>query len=105
MASISTSKSARTGSVTRRIVWVIDGRQIALRLGTCDLKTAMAVKLHVERLLVASASYSPVAADTAAWLGHISGTLHDRLSRTGICEPRLARDKTTIGAVFDAFVA
>ena len=101
MASISTEPNGR-----RRINWNDTvGKQKVVRLGEVDAKTAVGVKLHVERLIVAVASNQPVAVDTAHWLTRIDDTLHARIARAGLTAPRAAAAKLTLEKLVDDFSA
>lgn len=101
MASISNSNGRRT------IQFVCaDGKRRSIRLGQTDGRTAEGVKLHIERLIESQFANMPLHADTAAWLRGINHTLHDRISRTGLCPPRLtaARGQMPLRTMLDNYI-
>jgi len=90
MASISNDPNGR-----KRILFLLpDGQRKAIRLGKCDIKTAMAIKVKLESLLAAKLTGTPIPQDVATWLGSISDELHDKLAKVGLVGPR---QKVSVG--------
>ena len=84
MASITNSSGRRT------IQFVgADGKRRSIRLGKMDGRSALGVELHVDHLVQSKFSGMPLHIDTAGWLGNLDDTLHGRLSKVGLCQPRL----------------
>lgn len=56
----------------------------SIRLDKCDCRTALGVKLHVERLIEAKRTAMPLHAETALWLRQINQRIarSDRPGRT-----------------------
>ncbi len=89
---------------TRRILFVDgDGKRKTIRLGKVSAKDASTVCHHVEAMLAAKLAGSSVPRASALWLADLSNVLHDRLARTGLCEPRTAPETHTLGGLLDAF--
>ncbi|MBX7168595.1 MAG: site-specific integrase [Pirellulales bacterium] len=65
-----------------------DSKRRTIRLGKLSQRTAEGVKLHVERLVVASLTRHPVEDDTARWLGKLDDTLYGRLAAVGLVPKR-----------------
>ncbi|MCC7203937.1 MAG: site-specific integrase [Phycisphaeraceae bacterium] len=88
----------------KRIQFVAaDGRRRQARLGKMTMKQAEAVKLHVERLIVAPFSELPL--DTAQWLAGLEDTLHGRLAAVGLVKPRKAKRGGGLKKFIDDYLA
>ena len=73
----------------KRILFVgPDGARKVIRLGKCDQKTALAIKVKVESLLAAKLAGAPLPQDTAHWLGEIGPELYEKLAKVGLAPPR-----------------
>jgi integrase len=71
-------------------------------------RKAERIQGHIEHLASAKASGQPVDPDTAAWLGKVDDTLHGRLARAGLVEPRQPieqPDRPKLGAFLKDYVA
>ena len=87
----------------KRILFVAgDGSRKVIRLGRCDLKTAQAIRRHVEALLSARLSGQPLPRDTATWVSSIGQQLRDRLARAGLIE---ASRRVTVGDLLQRYLA
>jgi integrase len=93
----------------RRVIQFVgdDGKRRPIRLGQCDARTADSIKLHVERLLEAKRLGMPLHTETVHWLGAINDVLHGRISRFGLCEPRMLglRGQMPLARMLDDFIA
>ena len=67
-----------------------DRRRKRIRIGVVSHDFAMECKRRVERLLSAKILNQSIDQETAEWLSGVSDDLHDRVARTGLCEPREA---------------
>jgi len=86
----------------KRILFVgPDGVRKAIRLGKCDQKTALAVKLKVESILAAKLAGTPIPQDTAHWLGEIGPELYEKLAKVGLVPPR---NNTTLAEFLDRWI-
>jgi len=65
-----------------------DGKQVAVRLGRCNEKTAVGVRMHLERLAASRISGTAAPNDTLYWLTTIPARLHERIARAGLCVGR-----------------
>ena len=102
MASITNSSGRRT------IQFVgADGKRRSIRLGKMDGRSALGVKLHVDHLVQSKFSGMPLHIDTAGWLGNLDDTLHGRLSKVGLCQPRLVglRGHMPLAKMIDDYIA
>lgn len=90
--------------------WVIQyaepgGARKTIYLGRMDRKSARVICAHVESLFTARFSGGVLPDATAAWLGTIGDTFHERLSRFGLVPPRKAKEATGLAAVLDGYIA
>lgn len=101
MATLSNSNGRRTIQVVGD-----DGKRRSIRLGKCDARTALGVKLHVERLIESHGSGMPLHPDTALWLRSINDVLHVRLSKAGLCDPRAhnLRGSIPLGKMLNEYI-
>lgn len=89
----------------RRILFVAhDGSRKTVRLGKCSERDAEQICRHVEALAASSINRQPVSRETSVWVRDIRDQLHDRLSRAGLVEPRLAGG-SALGTFIDAYIA
>ena len=65
-----------------------DKRRRSLRLGKYSMRTAETVRVHVEAILTALSSRSPLDRETAEWIGKIGDDLHAKLAAVHLVEPR-----------------
>jgi hypothetical protein len=98
MASISSDKS---GNRTIQFKGS-EGPRRSIRLGKVSLKTARAVKRHVEHLIGAKLARHAIDDDVARWLGDIGDALHNKLARVGLVQPRSA---ATLAKFLDGYIA
>lgn len=100
MASIAFDRS--TG--TRRVLFTDhDGARRTVRLGKIAEKQAQTVRTHIEHLAGAAVTGDASPRGTTLWLAGIGDTLHARLARVGLCEPRTPRARRTLRALLDRF--
>ena len=59
-----------------------------MRLGVVTYDVAQQAALRVEKLLSAKTLNQSIDSETAVWLRGVSGDVHDRLAKVGLCEPR-----------------
>ena len=68
-----------------------DGRRRKrVRLGVVTHGEAAEAKRRIEKLLTAKILNQPPDQETASWLNGVSDTIHDRIARAGLAEPRQA---------------
>ena len=100
MASVS-----RDPNGTKRVLFMDgDGERRTVRLGKAPVKAADAFRLRVEALLTARITGTPWDAELAAWVRDLPDTMHARLVRVGLVEPRQKRESTSFGALLDRFL-
>ena len=101
MASISRESNGR-----KTIQFVEGTKRRSLRLGKVSEKAAVAICCHVDNLRVAKASGQPMPQETAVWLGKIGSSLHDRLAKAGLVQPRQGNVQSMpLGAFLDEYFA
>lgn len=86
----------------------LDGQRRTLYLGKMEKKQAENVSRHVENILAAELSKSPLAKDTAVWLGDIVDRFHQKLVGVGLVNPRQPAEKPAaalIGPFIDGYLA
>ena len=66
----------------------LDGKRKRIRLGIVTLEQTRQAKLRVEKLVAAKKLNQTPDSETVTWLGGVSGRLHDRIARVGLCPPR-----------------
>jgi len=101
MASVSRDKSG-----TNRILFTDgDGERKAIRLGKMSVKDAESFRLRIESLLSAQHAGTSMDRKTAEWLAELPGTMHAKLVRAGLAEPREddPAAKATLGELLDRF--
>jgi len=97
MASIARDPGGR-----RRILFVApDGSRKTIRLGKVPQRTAEAVKVKVEALVVASITNQAPDDETARWVAGLGDELADRLASVGLIPKRAV---ATLGAFIDEYV-
>lgn len=83
----------------------LDNKRRTLRLGKCSKRDAEAVCRHVEAILNAARSRSPVDAATAEWLGNIPDAMHQKLAAVGLVLPRESTEGApTLGEFLKSFL-
>jgi integrase len=76
-------------TTTYRVLFVDPaGKRQTIRLGKVPKKIAETVKLKIESLLAAKIADHPIDAQTAGWLAKIGDTIHEKLAKAGLVEPR-----------------
>lgn len=91
---------------TRRVLFVAgDGRRKTIRLGDVPLRTAESIRLRVEDLLNASIHGQAMSRETANWLPGIGDTLHGRLAKAGLVQPREKAAAAKLGEFIDGYLA
>lgn len=79
-------------------------KRIRIRLGQMARENAEAIALHVNRILVSRASGTPLALDTAEWLGRLPAGLYERLLAQGVLDESTARPVAmTLGDFCDLY--
>ena len=79
-----------------------NGKRHTLRLGKVAKRLAEGVLFRVNEILAAIKTSQAISADTAAWLGGLTPSLHDRFARVGLATPRA--DAAAKEVTLDAFV-
>ena len=97
------SVSRDAGGLKRILFTDGDRKRWAIRLGKMPVKTAESFRLRVEALLMAQTAGVPVAQDDARWLAELPDTMHDRLVKVGLAEPRAEAAKVTLGELLDQY--
>ncbi len=95
-----------TTTTTWRVLFVDPaGKRQTIRLGKVPKKLAESVKLKVEALLAAKIAGLPLDAQAAGWLAEIGDSIHDKLARTGLVEPRekVAVVEWSLGSFFEHY--
>jgi len=84
-----------------------DQKRQTIRLGRTDQKTAESIRMRVEELNIARIHGTSALASTAHWLGSIGESLHKRLVRAGLCNPRVMhqQNETTLTQMLEAYIA
>ena len=99
MANISTEQNGRSSIQFRHP----NGKRHTLRLGKVSKRLAEAVLFRVKEILAAIRTGQTCSADTAAWLGTLTGPMHGRFVRVGLADPRVAV-KAKVSAGLDTFL-
>ncbi len=97
-----------TTTLTYRVLFVDPtGKRQTIRLGKLPKKAAELVKLKIESLLAAKLSGHPIDAQTAGWLGEIGDSIHEKLAKAGLVEPRqrIEVEEWTVGRLIDDVLA
>ena len=97
------SLSRDAGGLKRILFTDGDRKRRTIRLGKMPVKAAESFRLRVESLLVARIAGVPVAQDDARWLAELPDTMHDRLVKVGLAEPRAEAVRVTLGELLDRF--
>jgi integrase len=88
-----------------RIQFTLSTRgRLSVRLGDVTSRVAQEIKRHVELLVVAAESKTPVEPSTAVWVGGIGDKLADQLHKAGLVERRVAVADIRAGNFADWFV-
>lgn len=101
MASVSKQSNGR------RVIQFVgpDGRRRSLRLGKVTQRDAEAVRTKIEAILASRLSGQPLDAETARWLGSVSGVLQNRLARVGLGGAAPPVGLESLGVFLEDFVA
>ena len=83
------------------------GKRQAIGLGKVPKKVAESAKLKIESILAAKIAGHPLDAQTAGWLGEIGESIHGRLAKAGLVEPRekAAAVAWTLGSFLEHYFA
>ena len=101
MASLSKDKA--TGEY--RVLFLDAGKRRTLWVGVMPKKSAERIYAGVESILTARLANASIDPETAAWIGGLSETMHARMVRVGLANPRTAAQVVTLGALLDRVVA
>ncbi len=82
-----------------------DGKRKAIRLGKMPSRTAEAVKLRVEHLVVAQTTGFAIDGETARWVAGLPADLRDKLAAKGLIAPTVPKTATQLGAFVTAYIA
>ncbi len=99
MASLAFDKSG----TTRLLFNDQTGKRRTIRLGKIDRHYARSVKAYAERLIASQQLGTPIDAQTTTWLRSLSDSIHKRLARVGLVEPRERSETPTLARVLDAY--
>ncbi len=83
----------------------LDGKRRTIRLGKMARRDADAIAGHVDAILSAALSRSPIATKTAEWLGDIPDTMYAKLVAAGLVNPREVTAVDRLGEHLDAYFA
>lgn len=86
MATVATRNGKR--GKRREVQFIFRGKHRVVRLGRVTTKQAGTVRLHIEQLIAGHNTGHPAADNTQAWLRDLPDEMHDRVARTGLCDPR-----------------
>jgi len=88
----------------KRIQFVApDGKRKTIRLGKMAKRSAEAIKLRVEQLVVANVTGHAIDGDTARWVAELDTTLADKLASVQLIKPREKQEPTGLGDFLDAY--
>jgi len=90
----------------RKTVLVVcgDEKRRSIRLGKCSMKDAQSAKSHIERLNAAQILNTSLDNEQALWLAGLGDLLHKRIAATGLCNPRVEQDATTLKQWCDRYL-
>jgi integrase len=101
MASIARDPGGR-----RRIQFTAaDGRRKTIRLGQVPMKDAESFRLRIEKILTSQTCGTAIDGETARWLAQLPDAVYQKLVNVGLVPPRVAAQRTTLGALLEAFFA
>ena len=80
------------------------GKQQTLRLGRCSKAAAHSALAGFKRVLEAYRLGTTIHPDGVRWLESIDDTLHARVARLGLVEPREDAEVITLGELLDRFI-
>ncbi len=90
---------------TKRILFVDgSGKRRTIRLGRVGDRDAERILHHVEVLSAAKIRGASIGRETAVWVANVGDTLHDRLSRAGLVEPRQAVKSVLAADFIDGYI-
>jgi len=75
-----------------------------IRTGKCAAKRARSIKGRIEDIVAARAGGYAMEQETADWLRKIDDTLHQRIAKTGLIEPREQQATATLGGFVDGYI-
>ena len=97
MASVTTDKNGN-----RRIVFKApDGKRPAIYLGQVTKKAADQVRYHIEEIVSARLTNTPLNATTSQWMNTLSDSMHEKLAAVGLVE---AKKTTMLGEWVDRYI-
>jgi integrase len=88
---------------TKRVLFYLNGKRKTVRIGKATQRQAEAVCLRIERLVTAKITKHGPDDETARWVAEIDDTLHGKLARAGLVEPREAAS-LTLGDWLDQYI-
>jgi len=90
----------------RRILFVApDGKRKTIRLGKCSQRTAEAVKVKVEALVMAAITGSPLDDEVSRWVAGLDSGMADKLAAIGlIAARRRPGDGLTLAGFLDSYI-
>ena len=83
----------------------LEKKRGTIRTGKCAAKRARSIKGRIEDIVAARAGGYAMEQETADWLRKIDDTLHQRIAKTGIIEPREQKAAATLGPFLEDFTA
>lgn len=89
----------------RVIFKALNGKRSTIYCGEISKRDGDDVAKHVDAILSAAMTRSPVAPRTAQWLGDIPEAFHGKLQRVGLVGPRETKAAETLGTFLDAYLA
>ncbi len=90
----------------KRLVFTgLDRKRRTIRLGKMTRRDADKIAEHVDAILAAEMSKSPLPKRTAEWLGDIENVMHGKLVRAGLVPPRAVADARTLKVFLDEYLA
>lgn len=101
MASI--GREGKNGERKRIMFRDAEGKQQSLRLGKCSERAAQSALAGFERVLEAHRIGSTLHPDGVRWLEAIDDTIHERVARFGLVEPRECAEQVTLGELIERF--
>ncbi|MBX3405064.1 MAG: site-specific integrase [Phycisphaeraceae bacterium] len=99
MASVSRDKNG----LVRILFTDRDGERRSVRLGRVNLRVARVYRDNIEDLNTARITNTSIAPELAEWVAGLSATMHGRLERVGLVDPRIAAAAVTLGALLERF--
>lgn len=91
------------GGKKRILVVGPDGCRRAIHLGKANENTALKVKIKVEALVSAKLTRGTVDDEVSKWVADLPDTMHRKLERVGLVEPRAATRNVTLAELIDFY--